>query len=262
MEPTEFTSAEETAHHSAAIHSLPIPLISNVTSERGMLNAGELFWLPPDTPWGNLQGRLFDIVLRVDYVNNLIERTYGSFPHGYAGKIVPSLVLREHVWHAEEVIYWLRRTADDILMLVGYLEQSIQNSNLSESLPYDSIGTWLGCYADPASPDQLSRHREYCRMLANTSNAFKHSFLQSEATSNLGTYEPYVFVMYKHRNEFGKGIESSGEPLCGYVNGFSAFFGDALELLRQQGSELQPIMGGARGPGLPSPATVDRYDAD
>jgi hypothetical protein len=53
-----------------------VPKIRNGKATQDLYNAALGFWLPPDTPYGNLQLKNMKIVLRLDEANRRIASAY------------------------------------------------------------------------------------------------------------------------------------------------------------------------------------------
>ena len=103
--------------HDAALDE-EVPQIRTGKRVGEHLHVAHLLPLPADTPFGNLAGKYIDIVLRLDHVNVLVARVFSSYESAKAqndGRI------REHALLAEELVYWLRKTADELIALIHVL---------------------------------------------------------------------------------------------------------------------------------------------
>ncbi|WP_298904496.1 hypothetical protein [uncultured Nostoc sp.] len=70
------------------------------------------------------------------------------------------------------------------------------------------------------------------KILNEVSNAYKHSFINSEISS-IGTEEPYVFALALKKNDLGNQPEFHSVPFAELVVGFDSFFQDSVEELRK-----------------------------
>lgn len=69
--------------------------------------------LPADTPFGNLSLKCALIIERLDHLNGLIDGVFASY-QAAVGKELGSET--HHLLLAEGATYWLRKTADELLV--------------------------------------------------------------------------------------------------------------------------------------------------
>ena len=176
--------------HDAALDE-EVPQIRTGKRVGEHLHVAHLLPLPADTPFGNLAGKYIDIVVRLDHVNVLVARVFSSYESAKAqndGRI------REHALLAEELVYWLRKTADELIALIHVLAVRQSTGAYPTRVETDCIGRLLG---DKNPPAWVVPHLEFLRLLNDISNAYKHSFVNSELML-VGRDEPGVYALDRH----------------------------------------------------------------
>ena len=86
-------------------------------------NAALGFWLPPDTPYGNLQLKYMKIILRLDEANRKISESRKFWKICQAGNMSHCCAYERHVFSNEEAVYMLRQAADELVSLVWLLSK-------------------------------------------------------------------------------------------------------------------------------------------
>src|SRR2546430_11830901 len=176
--------------HDAALDE-EVPQIRTGKRVGEHLHVAHLLPLPADTPFGNLAGKYIDIVVRLDHVNVLVARVFSSYESAKAqndGRI------REHALLAEELVYRPRKTADELIALIHVLAIRQSTGAYPTRVETDCIGRLLG---DKNPPAWVVPHLEFLRLLNDISNAYKHSFVNSELML-VGRDEPGVYALERH----------------------------------------------------------------
>lgn len=220
--------------------SMLYPQINNGKKPDEILHATHLFLLPPKTPYGNLQAKILLIVTRLDYVNLKIPDVYRTHTYICAQKMFSALVLYQHLALMEEVVYWLRVTADDIVRLAYVLSTYLDHAHWPERLCIDSIGSLLNHLDDGQSRhccDLFRRYSDYLALLNDVSNAYKHSVVNSDS-SPFGENEPVVNALHFPRNNTKKGLEFHSVEFGKLVTGFDSFYGGVMPRIKAWGREV------------------------
>ena len=93
---------------------MSVPQINTGKHPQQFLNVSQILPLPSDTPFGNFALKYLKIVGRIDQVNSLIQDVFSSFSLAHQSQGFDENFFR-HQLIAEEVIYWLRKTADELI---------------------------------------------------------------------------------------------------------------------------------------------------
>ena len=211
--------------HDAALDE-EVPQIRTGKRVGEHLHVAHLLPLPADPPFGNLAGKYIDIVVRLDHVNVLVARVFSSYESAKAqndGRI------REHALLAEELVYWLRKTADELIALIHVLAVRQSTGAYPTRVETDCIGRLLG---DKNPPAWVVPHLEFLRLLNDISNAYKHSFVNSELML-VGRDEPGVYALELKWNDLANQTGLYNIRVREVVMRFDAFFQSALEELRK-----------------------------
>jgi hypothetical protein len=197
-----------------------------------------LFWLPADTPFGNMQLKLFKVVERLDMANVRLLSAQQSWTAGMStgnattdAEIVrKGQALRIHGYLAEEAITHTRRAIDELISLVWFLSEFERNKKYPHSILVDCIGGLLNAKHQSDAVVMMKAHESFLRNLNDISNALKHSFIQSD--SNLiGATEPAVYALSLYRNEISAGAKLQAVGLRDFAMRASAFYRDAMSWL-------------------------------
>jgi hypothetical protein len=116
------------------------PRIDNGKHPLEPLNIMTVGWLPSDTPYGNLLLKGMNIVRRIDRVNLEVERVFGTYVHPSKQDINdPRQDILEHQFYQEEVVYWLRKTADELISLAYVIDEWKRTGSWPRAVQVDSI---------------------------------------------------------------------------------------------------------------------------
>lgn len=216
---------------------MTVPQINNgKRPEEPLLAHVHLLPLPSDTPYGNLALKSMKIVIRIDWLNQRIHEAYASYARSRSVDPLAAKPL-EHQMIAEEVVYWIRKTADELIGLWDFMLQAVERGTYPNSLRVDSIGSSLACQ-DPRVTGHLGEFRGPLGQLNEISNAYKHSFINSDITL-LGRDEPVVFALALRYNRLDKLPEFHAVALSEVVHQFSAFYVSAVRLIGELSARLR-----------------------
>lgn len=212
-----------------------VPKIRNGKATQDLYNAALGFWLPPDTPYGNLQLKNMKIVLRLDEANRRIASAYrhwaklqstlssGAFwQQGHA--------LSRHHFELESAVFQMQRVADELIGLERVLTHFEQGGKCPERLTVDCIGRLLRdeqlCRSSP-----YAIHLDCLRILNDIHTAHKHSFANSDLNL-MGACEPVIYALGLSQNRLSAGPKFYSVAAGDLVNQFSDFYDDLSNWLR------------------------------
>lgn len=183
-----------------------IPIIEALKKHKDYLNADQMFDFSADTSFGNLNLNWIEILQRIDRVNDLIIDLYKEFailkanhenPRVENAVKISDLFYRQK-FLSEQIFYWLRKTADEIISLLYLLNYIKKHKHEPKKLNVSSIGEFLKSKTEIAP--FLEKYRAYFEVLNEISNAFKHSFVNAQTHTYVGTMYPIVFALSYHHN--------------------------------------------------------------
>jgi hypothetical protein len=199
------------------------PIINVGGQSQDLTNADQLLPLPSDTPFGNLQLKWFKIVSRLIRLNRGIATAYGLHAQAVSTSGPSASVFLEELPHLlEEIAYWLRKTADELIGLSFLCEARLRGDQFPTSIDVDCIGALLG-RSHPALLAQYSPHVSHLRSLNDISNAYKHSFINSDLNI-MGRDEPVLYALTLQRNDLSKKQSFVGIALGNTIRDFDDFF--------------------------------------
>jgi hypothetical protein len=175
-------------------------------------------------------GQYLKIVNRIDRVNLLIQDVFSSFLTAHQLEGLGENFFR-HQLIAEEVVYWLRKTADELISMQYVLHFQEQTGQFSNKIEVDCIGLLNHKNAQKFKQNFLV-HLKFLDTLNEVSNAYKHSFINSEI-SFVGAEEPYLFALALKRNDLEKQPVFYEVPFAALVVEFDNFFQSSVEQLRK-----------------------------
>lgn len=193
-----------------------------------IINAAQLFWLPPDTPFGNLQLKLLKVFERLGHANLRITESHKSWnTFVQPGGPWPGSPGSLHYYTAEESVLMMRRAADELVSIVGFLEARLSADAYPTKLAIDSVGGAI--HNDHILFD---RHEVLLTLLNDIANAHKHSFVQTDANI-IGRDEPCVVGLALHRNNTDNEAVLYVVSMDQLTRSFNAFLLDCLGHLRR-----------------------------
>ena len=196
--------------------------IENGKNPEEPYNAALGFWLPPNSPYGNFQLKHMKIIQRIDEANRKILeiRRYWNICRG--GGILPTGALERHVFANEEAVYMLRRAADELISLVWCLSSLEKNSEYPKKIKIDCIGAVISQNENELH-EVFSPHIEMLKILNDISNAFKHSFINSDHNL-IGAEEPRIHALGLAFNKLGSKPEFYDVSLITLVKTYNEFY--------------------------------------
>jgi hypothetical protein len=169
-------------------------------------NAKLLLPLPVQTPYGNLTLKWMKLVQRLDEANRRITESAIFWEQALKAPEMHLHAYERHVYANEQAIYLIRRAADELIALIWLLSEWKTSGNYPSRILVDSIGVAL---RDESKLNlaPISKHNKILKTLNEISNAFKHSFINSDLNI-AGAEEPCVHALaldynhLKNRPEF------------------------------------------------------------
>ncbi|MDO9366074.1 MAG: hypothetical protein Q7T58_07025 [Methylotenera sp.] len=163
---------------------------------------------------------------RLDHANQTILRVYAQ--HAALRTDPASPYFSSHLFLQEEIVYWLRQSADELISLASVLEEWQRTGTCPEVVPVDCIGSLVVSGNTTYSPEIL----RFLEALNNVSNAFKHSFINTQV-SLIGAEEPVVYALGLKRNKLSNAPSFYQVTLTSLINGFNAFFSSIKQELKE-----------------------------
>jgi hypothetical protein len=210
---------------------VPVPIINVGGDYQNVTHISHLIPLPTKTAYGNLGLKWQKIVSRLIRINRLISDSYQLHSEALTlhAPVIPSPI-EELSFVLEEIAYWLRRTADEIIGLSFLCEISLRGSPLPNKLEIDCIGRLVNG-AHPELRRLLAAHLPHLQILNNISNAYKHSFINSNLNL-IGRDEPVLYALNLPFNDLNKGDAFLAVCLGKIIGDFDSFFQTTKVYLR------------------------------
>jgi hypothetical protein len=230
-----------------SIPQIPVPQTNNGYT----FNMQFFMHLGMSESYGNLSLKNMDYAQRHHYINELIREIY--FDHSLEkSKIDGDFYTIDNLFFkvknsTENVIYWLRKTADDYISLsylIYYLY--VKRERVGQFL-IDSIGSLLYGKNDSEVRNMLKdvfkKHLETLRILNEVSNSYKHSFANHELIHLIGKDEPTVIELNANKNDFSKPLNYNSYSLKWIIQNYIGFYLDAeTQIKKWSGEVIQKIV--------------------
>jgi hypothetical protein len=196
-----------------------------------VLHTTQMISLPSQTSFGNFYLKWTKIISRLIRLNRMIREAYHlhSLAICSTQHFTPSPI-EELPYFLEEIVYWLRKTADELIGLSFLCDAQICSGSLPNKVDVDSIGELLNG-SHSVLQTQFVSHLDYLRLLNDISNAYKHSFINSDLNV-MGRDEPVLFALTLQRNDLSKKEALVWFGLGEVVLSFNAFFQTAKGYLK------------------------------
>jgi len=208
-----------------------VPQIDNGKQPLQPLNIVHMPQLPSDTPYGNLLLKGMNIVRRLDRVNLEIARVFATYVHPKDEQSLnPLQDILEHQFYAEQVVYWLRKTADELISLAYVISEWKSNGVWPDAIKVDSIA---GLKHSPPQEvkDLFSPHASFLFTLNEVANAFKHSFINTDMTVTGAEY-PIVFALALDRNRLSNKPQFYSVSFADIVQEFSKLYKPTMKIIQ------------------------------
>lgn len=184
--------------------NVEIPQIDVPQGDATMANKDFMFLLPQSPTFGMHNLRFMDFAARHNFLNKLLREVY--IEHGIGKNIREnekyySFDANHYTYknNIETIIYWLRKTADELIALVYYIHFIKTNKTEPTKINIDCIGRLLNDKGEINTI--LNNHIEFLTKLNDISNSYKHSFINRETVHLIGVEEPTVVGLQIKNND-------------------------------------------------------------
>lgn len=184
--------------------SKEVPLLQALKTYGANFMITDALSLPSDTPFGNLSLTYHEIMVRLECLNELIGSLYTGFYNHQAllksrGGWSTSSESFKHRFEIEQVIYWLRKTADEFISILYVLKYFKEHDNTyPDQIQIASIGKLLKTHE--ILDERLLKHLKLLNIVNEISNGYKHTLINAQTHSYRGANEPVVFALYAHND--------------------------------------------------------------
>lgn len=213
------------------------PLLEALKKHNIHFNTDQIISLDDNSDYGNLIVVWSEFVLRIDCVNDQIIQLYNKFNHIQEQvKIQGYFEQTENESHrtstmlTEQIIYWLRKTADEIISLISVLSHFKETGSYPKKIKISSIAEFLN--VNNSHYEVIEKYKTVLQTLNEISNCYKHSFINSQVRAYRGALYPVVFAYNLHYNNL------KNQPKFISIN-FSEFLNDYDNFLRDIKSYIE-----------------------
>jgi hypothetical protein len=210
---------------------MDIAQIDNGKSPDEPYNASLGFWLPVDSPYGNLTLKLMNLCERLDEANRRLRDSWTFWRMARREGIPSANVFQRHAYANEQAIYLIRRATDEIIAMIWCLSEKGASGKYPERIRVDCVGAVLAQAHDQRLVP-FAKHQILFQQLNDLANAFKHSFVNTDLTV-IGRDEPSVYALSLDRNRLSAGVEFHSISLAALVAAFNAFYTESMAWLRE-----------------------------
>ena len=189
------------------------------------LNVVHFLPLPANSPFGNLALKYLEVFQRLDHANHTILRVYAQ--HTALRSDPDSPFIKSHLFLQEEIVYWLRQAADELISLASVLDKWQRTGACPEAVPTDCIGAFI----TEGKTSSYAQSLDFLDTLNNVSNAYKHSFINTQV-SLIGAEEPIVYALGLKRNKLSNAPSFYQVTFASLISGFNVFFASITRELK------------------------------
>ena len=213
-----------------------IPILQALKVYGTHFNIKDFISLPVDTPFGNLYLTYSEIVIRIECLNGSIISIYEYF-HTH-NELVKARgggsTLDEgykHNFEIEQIIYWLRKTADELISMLYIFSYFKNNSEFPTQIKISSIGKLLK--SDQVLDDKLTTHLNLLDRINKVSNGFKHFIVNTQVHNHRGLNEPVVFALTAF-NDTASQPKFHAISLKTLLESYNSFLTDVKDILKSK----------------------------
>jgi len=216
---------------------MTIPSIKRKTTYPGALHVNDMIPFNANVPYANLVSKHTDIIQRIDNINIKIKLAFESYKKNITDKPPFQLAnLTEHCFIIEEIIYWLRKTADELISIMYVCKYFDKNQTHPSKIKFEKIDDLLKNEKSELSII-FATYLSSLENLNSISNAYKHSFVNSQLNI-IGEFEPIVPALSLLHNNTNNPIKFYSIELAKIINNFSDFYVFTDNYLRTEFSSL------------------------
>ncbi len=212
-------------------------LIENGKAPDDLYNAALGFWLPPDTPYGNLQLKYMKIILRLDEANRRISDSWKFWEDYVKRNVLFMNLIERHVFSNEEAVYMLRRAGDELVSMIWLLEKYESNGEYPRQIKIDCLGDVIS-QSDESRLSVFSDHIELMQVLNEIANAFKHSFINSDHNL-ISAEEPRIHALSLKYNKLSSDAVFYDIPVDELVTKYNAFYKACVKWLSDYSARVR-----------------------
>lgn len=206
-------------------------------SEPGKRNAG--YSMPSETPFGNFYLKQIKIIQRVDRANFLVRQAFDT--HSAISNFHPADYnrVRDHFFIIEEAVFHIRKIADEMISLYSVLDLFEKNGIYCKSIDIDCVGRlFKKKNKNKFMTFPFDGHIEVLSLLNEISNAYKHSFVNTDISLHR-PYEPVVYALSLKMNTLDNSESFYDVPLSFLIKQFDLFYRDISLWLNNHPHRLQ-----------------------
>lgn len=212
-----------------------IPQIDVPQGNATMANKDFMFLLPQSPIFGMNNLRFMDFATRHNFLNKLLREVY--IEHGIGKNIREnqkyySFDDNHYTYknNIETIIYWLRKTVDELISLVYYIHFIKTNNAEPSKIDIDCIGKLLNDKGE--IKNILKDNIEFLINLNDISNSYKHSFINRETNHLIGVEEPTVVALQIKNNDAMNNPIYHNYCLRDIINAYIVFFANTTKILQ------------------------------
>ena len=227
---------------------IPEIIINNISLKYNDNYMGnDILNLPQSIKYGNMTLKYISILDRQKEINFLINECYTIF-NKFSNKQIYnsdteieifnlSNFISRYYFVLEYITYNVRRTVDELISLIYYLNY-IKNNNGTEpnKIDIDKIGSLINSNEGQSLKNQVNfftQHDVFMNYLNDLSNAFKHSFVNSESSTLIGKDKPTINALNLHYNNSSNNKEFYSIYLDDFITCYNSFFNDSFTCIKE-----------------------------
>lgn len=190
----------------------------------------DIFKLPPNTIYGNLTLKHADISIRLKKINKDLKKVYHNYYGnniGISGALPLDSVFEP--LEVEQIVYGIRVVTDQLICLLYILNYNKIKGDFPDKIKIDSIGKYLSSKIKEEDKEYLTVFADFTSFLTvlnNISNAYKHSFLNSDTMSLRGKTELCCFALGLKANKVSNTPEYYAVRLVEVIEEFNKMYSE------------------------------------
>ena len=220
----------------SASHS-SVPQIANGKTPEEDLHVTLIYWLPSDTPFGNLVRIPYAIIERLDQVNLKIREIFNLHKNMCSENF--SFPFSKYQMLISEVVLWLSITTDELIMVISLLDEKLATGTYPTEIQIRDMGELLNQKKSITTNLKilLEKHKDDLRSLNDAYNSLKHHLIKFD-NALVGSDQPRFISIYNPKNSVEKEIRLIELNVSDLVRIFNGFYGEATQILKSLGSKI------------------------
>lgn len=191
--------------------------------------------IPGNIEFANTNGLLksHKIIARIDHINLKLVSTYQDWKETRNRLDHTNYQAEYHHLLTEEIVYFIRKTIDELIAINFFFYKKKHQQEIPKRLNIDCIGRLLTEKKDLPFVGRFKNFFSKLEVLNDISNAYKHSFINSEVGVRMGKDEPCILALSLKNNDLNNSEKLYIVSLADVISFFNEFYSEIIKYIKE-----------------------------